>query len=132
MKKRVLALVALVVLAAASVFASSSELYYTRAGMYTYYRIDTLKNSEFEFYFSIDSCTDIEEYIRINFPSNITSPTLGKIRISLCDFKNYGRYKRGSQKNLSEKWDKRLFLFFFSDLFHKTAFLLSKLGISTR
>ena len=82
MKKRVLALVALVVFAAASVFASSSEVYYTRAGMYTYYRIDTLKDSEFEFYFSIDSCTDIEEYIRINFPSNIVSPTLGKIRIS--------------------------------------------------
>ena len=82
MKKRALTLVALLVLAVASVFAASSELYYSRAGMYTYYRINTLKESEFEFYFSIDSCTDIEEYIRINFPSNVVSPTMGKIRLS--------------------------------------------------
>lgn len=69
MKHNKLAIIALVlaVVLSSSLAASESKLYNTREGMYTFYRIDTLKDSGFEFYFSIDTCTDMEEYIYINF-----------------------------------------------------------------
>ena len=82
MKKRVFTIIAALVLLAASVYASEPSLYYSREGMYTFYRIDTLKDSGFEFYFSIDTCTDMEEYIRIRYPNDIINPTTGSVSIS--------------------------------------------------
>lgn len=90
-------LIAIISMAAAN--ASAPELYNTREGMYTFYRITTLKESEFEFYFSIDTCSDMEEYVRINFPKNITTPTMGEILLSStsgnCKIKMEGSIQPG-------------------------------------
>ena len=74
MKKGILTIINTLVLAAVLVsplVASASELYNTRQGMYTFYKINTLQDSDFEFYFSIDTCSDMEEYITINFSSEV-------------------------------------------------------------
>lgn len=102
--RKILVLSVFSLMIVSSLFASfagsdNEDVSMTRQGMYTYFRSDRLLDEEFEFYHSIDACSDFEEYVVIRYPESVKSPSLGTLYISSTNgdyaLKLYGAITKG-------------------------------------
>lgn len=74
-RTKLLGLIALIILSSSAALFSAADSSYDnsfidieRYTIFRYFRDSRLSDEEFELYFSIDTCTEMVEYLRINYP----------------------------------------------------------------
>ena len=71
-----------IIFSSLSLFAEEGGIETTRQAVFVYYRDTRLADDDFEFYFSIDSCREMVEYIRISYPYQERRQGFGELKAS--------------------------------------------------